>query len=359
MINDKLLDKYLAHRTFLVGFENRVVLDVIRELDSAENRILADIVRSYKKLLKTGRGIGGATHFQGRGLRFKLQALARTKAALREADAGMRKSIVGALRTVAKDEATVLAEGISAIIPDNVPTLDLNKVSARNLAIMVKGVTGEDKPGSVAGVLSEMDELTAKANTRLHTALRQGIIDGASMDDMTSAVVKALDTTRNDAARLTRTMVQSVSNQAARMVHEENADVVRAEQYHATLDNDTCLICGPLDGKVFKLVDGKSTAPTPPRHPLCRCFLGPVVHHWQQLGFENPTKHVRSLFNGRPAARVDWSAWIQRSESRFQAVLGPSRAAAVIDGKIKLAGLATTTDILTLEEVGIRRRQVL
>ena len=56
-----------------------------------------------------------------------------------------------------------------------------------------------------------------------------------------------------------------------------STDCVNKVLFTATLEDNTCEICGELDGKYFNL----NNAPKIPIHPNCRCCHIPVVDDWK------------------------------------------------------------------------------
>lgn len=78
------------------------------------------------------------------------------------------------------------------------------------------------------------------------------------------------------AARLVNTELARVVNEAQMDVYK-NSGVVEKVMFSATLENNTCDICGDMDGKYYSL----HNAPKIPVHPNCRCCLIPVVDDWK------------------------------------------------------------------------------
>ena len=74
------------------------------------------------------------------------------------------------------------------------------------------------------------------------------------------------DVTRRQAEAIIRTGVQQVANDARLEIAKQNADIVIGEQIVATLDNRTSQVCRSLDGRVFKVGEGRR----PPFHINCR-----------------------------------------------------------------------------------------
>ena len=118
--------------------------------------------------------------------------------------------------------------------------------------------------------------------TRINDQINIGLVQGESSKQIARRVVGTArlkgsdgvtEITRRNAAAITRTAVIAISNQAKREFYTANSDVLKNEQYVATLDGRTTPICRSLDGKIFKLGEG----PIPPLHFNCRSLRIPVI----------------------------------------------------------------------------------
>jgi SPP1 gp7 family putative phage head morphogenesis protein len=73
---------------------------------------------------------------------------------------------------------------------------------------------------------------------------------------------------------IARTEILRSSNLGAMQIYMSNRDVLKGWEWMATLDERTCPICGPLDGRRFTF---DSPMLPPPRHVRCRCTVVPVL----------------------------------------------------------------------------------
>jgi|WetSurMetagenome_2_1015567.scaffolds.fasta_scaffold80378_3 SPP1 gp7 family putative phage head morphogenesis protein len=118
--------------------------------------------------------------------------------------------------------------------------------------------------------------------------IRRGIVQSQIQGDSIPAAIKRLsdelgiNVTRTGAERglrarlemIARTEILRSSNLGSMAVYEANRDVLRGWEFEATLDERTCNICGPRDGKQYPF---DSQAEKPPLHPHCRCAVTPVL----------------------------------------------------------------------------------
>ena len=351
-INQEIVDRYVEHRLWLMRYEQTVARDVLEILLRGEEQAIGAIVEAYEAATAKGDLVA----WSGRGIGFRRKALARSRAALSDVFSEAEESLRLAIEGVAEDGNALLAESLEEILPKPVlDELQLSRVPERQLAQMVSDQFGDRLEGSAATIANGLKEIETSTLARINGALRDGVRDGVGTRNLVSRVRKivgAKDIMGHRVSSLVRTMVQTTANDVAGQVYRENSDIIRAEQYVATLDDRTCQICGPLDGQVFRIKDGKSTIPRPPRHPNCRCFVTPVLRDWKAMGFPDTLDpQFKRLFDDKPAQRTTWTEWVQRNPARLERAVGPTRAARVQAGEWSLKDLATRTEALNLSEI--------
>lgn len=114
---------------------------------------------------------------------------------------------------------------------------------------------------------------------QLDDALTEALIQGKNPKVLAKEFANKFGQKEKDAYRLLQTETSYVVEQAAQKAYEE--DGVEEYQWLATLDLKTCPLCQPLDGKVYKRIDGKVGANLPPKHPNCRCTTIPYFEDYQ------------------------------------------------------------------------------
>lgn len=183
-------------------------------------------------------------------------------------------------------------------------------------------------------------DLSKKTQRRVNVAISEGIVDGKTTPEIVRSLrgtrVNAfkdgvLQTTRRHAEALTRTWTQHVSQTARQNVIAENADVIGAWQFVATLDSRTTMTCMAHDGKVYE--NGKGEIHRPPLHWNCRSTTVPVLKGWEELGLVEPPPSTRASMDGEVAGTVDYESWLRSKPESFQnEVLGEPRAKLFRDG---------------------------
>lgn len=102
-----------------------------------------------------------------------------------------------------------------------------------------------------------------------------GIASGKSIQQMTVELSNLMNVGAYAAARLLRTEVNRMHNDAA--IQSYQAMGIKEYTFLATLDARTCSVCGALDGKVFKVSEAQTGVNLPPLHPNDRCTIAPKI----------------------------------------------------------------------------------
>lgn len=102
-------------------------------------------------------------------------------------------------------------------------------------------------------------------------AMLQGISPGAAARLMKS---EGLQGSKRGLEGVARTFMHSASNYAREDLIRSNQDVLAGVRHSATLDGQTCIACGSLDGRFYT---NKENRPALPLHWSCRCNYVPVT----------------------------------------------------------------------------------
>ncbi len=236
---------------------------------------------------------------------------------------------------------------------------------------------------------------------RIEGQIRIGMVQGESSQAIARRVVGTrvlqgkdgvTEITRRQAAALTRTAVNAISNQARREFFRANATMFTEELYVATLDSVTTPICRSLDGRRFSVAEG----PIPPLHFNCRSLRvgiidGEVIGQRPMREFTEPqmvrefsrsaglkpltrraqlphgtkgrfdkfkARRVREL-TGRVPAKVSYQEWLIRQSREFQDdVLGQTKGVLFRKGGLKLDKFVNRKgDELTLNQLATTQAQ--
>lgn len=127
-------------------------------------------------------------------------------------------------------------------------------------------------------IWSNKEALVNKVNTEL----TQMIMRGSAPDKTIQAIAKRFNVSKSQAGRLVMTESAAFANEARKDCFRD----LGVERYIIveTLDNETCTLCGQLDGKVYPMSEYQVGVTAPPFHPWCRGTTAPYFEDLEGLG---------------------------------------------------------------------------
>lgn len=205
----------------------------------------------------------------------------------------------------------------------------------------------------------------------IERSIRSGVAQGKTNAEIVKDIigirsqgekgVEPLKVARRNAIDLVRTTVQAYANAGNMATIEANADIVKAVEATATLDNRTSITCRALDGKQWSMPDKKPIGHNlayrePPYHRKCRTRLVPITRTFKELGLDMPEfeRGTRASETGQIDQNIDMKAWLEKQDpSRVEKMLGKGRAQLFLDGKVTLSQMIDprTLQPLTLQEL--------
>ena len=379
-VNEQFFDALVRHQVGLIRLSGELKRKVHRLLDSTE----ADIATRIRRGLAQSAGMN--TPADVRRLQTTLKAVRATRLKAWEQ---ITPEWIEDLREVARDEVQFLNVAVNSVVPVTINTI---LPSTQLLGSIVTHRPFEGR------VMSEWASHLRRADiNRIEGQIRIGLVQGESSPNIARRVVGTgrlrgrdgiTELTRRQVETVTRTAVNSFTNQAKREFYEANSDLFSEEQFVATLDSVTTLICAGNDGKRFPVGQG----PIPPLHWQCRSlrvavlsgeFLGerPARDYTEQQilreyaqrndlrsvtrrdrlprgsrgGYDEFKRtRIREL-TGRVPARVTYEQWLRRQSAVFQDdILGPSRGKLFRRGGLSLDRFTNRIgDELTLAQLAI------
>ncbi len=97
--------------------------------------------------------------------------------------------------------------------------------------------------------------------------------DSMSAEEFIAQASKVLGGVADDIERIARTQTQAISYDTFETLMEYASPVVKWVQHSAIIDSRTCLVCGRLNGRLYRLSDPR--LPRLPVHDYCRCAYIP------------------------------------------------------------------------------------
>ena len=337
--NEDLLDMAIRHAIALERFKSYEARAIVKMLREEVYVHLLDAVRA--RLLKIGdRGfdLGPATTN-------RLQRMADVvKDFTRAGYATVWKQLTADLRQFAMTEAKWQVGAMDRAVPFEI---DFTTPSATTMraAIYSKPLKGR----FLKDWFMELEKDTAKGVT---TAIRVGLAEGQTINQMAGAVNDFLFTKRRHAVSIVRTAVTHVSAHARESTYEANDDLAKKVQWVSTLDARTTPICMGRDGKTFPVGEG----PRPPAHMQCRSTTVPVLASWKELGIDakDIDPKFRASMDGKVPASMTYGEWLKKQPKGIQVeALGKRRAELFRSGELSVDRFADEQGrLLSLDELG-------
>ena len=250
---------------------------------------------------------------------------------------------------VAQETARALQEAV-----DDEPTprilTPFNSVPVQQAAELLSSPLGG------AAFQTSFGDLAADTLRGLRNALVNGVVQGLGVPAVARTVQGVLNNRRWQAERIVRSEYVRVGNQAALLLYQQNARLLRGVQWVATLDRRTCMQCAALDGKVWRN-PARARMPVTSTHPNCSCTLVPVLGNARELGLPL-TPGTRASFSGQVPATLAYPQWFAQQDAAFQReVLGPTRFRLYQQGRVTLRDFTGVHGERSVREVVARARR--
>ena len=336
-VNEQLFDALVRHQIGLLRLSDAVRRKAQKVLDATEADMAANIRR---KLANT---VGLNTPASVRRLQLLLKSIRATR--LKAWDQ-ITPEWITELRETAKAEPVFLDLAVKNVSP---VILDVALPSPAFI-----GSIAVNRPFAGKVLKAWANKLRNDDVARIEGQIRIGLVQGENSAAIARRVVGTArlrgsngvtEITRRDAASVTRTAVNALTNMAKREFYQDNTDIIREEVYVAVLDSRTTIVCASKDGKRFPVGKG----PMPPLHFNCRSLRAAVLdgialgkrparpfteqqlrREYGQAGGQRYDDFKRARIRqltGRVPARTSYGEWLKKQSVDFQDdVLGVTRA---------------------------------
>ena len=242
----------------------------LQKLEKDQNKIERQLKAQYKQIIKelkkelaALKADGTLTDFQ----QFRME--------------GTIASIESILDEMARNEEQVLEDGMVEVFKH---TAELDAVSLEtSFQTVNENFIRETVRTNWSGTVfsDRIWENRRKLGFKIKEVMTQGLIRGDSLQTMARTLADILNKDFNRAMTLMHTETCWIQCEASRQQFME--DGVEEYEYLAFLDERTTKECRYLDGKIFKVEDGKPGVNMPPMHPRCRSAIMPVVESLTEL----------------------------------------------------------------------------
>lgn len=321
-VSDQLLD--------LLTIRQLLLERVIAGENVAFNRQLDSVAEAITKALK-GKEL---TEYQGKRLDKAIAELS-----------GMVKLNTPSLSAIAASEASFMqgafaSVGIEAVLP---PVAAVEAIAGSSLA---QGAT-------IAGWFDQLNKATRFGISR---AVKNGVMLGLTNSQIAKSIIgigdkggEPIAKSRRDGMAIVRTATQTVANDVRIGMYAENADIIKAVQWVATLDSRTTDICMARSGKTWTFpgfVPIGHSIPWgggPPAHWACRSTSVPVTRSMAEITGKAADKiapRTRASMDGAVPREMTFDQFLKGKPPGFaDEMLGVGRADLWRSGKITLAQL--------------------
>jgi SPP1 gp7 family putative phage head morphogenesis protein len=337
-VNQQLQDRVTRHAIALNQYERGLSDQIIAFLnDDLEPRLVARMKVRLDRIARLRRDTGVKST---KALQDMMDGV---RGIVREWTQGARRLVVPELKRLAVAEAGWQAAALQSVLPASL------EVTLPAPALLRQIVTEKTINGAFLGDWFKKTERNILERVTRETNL--GLAGGETPDQIIRRIAGTkrrgfsdgvLNISRREANTLVRTAASHTAQQASSAVAQENADILKGEEWVSTLDARTCPVCGDRDGKVYDLGEG----PMPPAHPLCRCFRVAVTKSWRELGFDvdELDAGTRASFDGQVPASTSFPEWLKgRNQDDVAQVLGSQKAAQkFLAGEMQVKDFSTT-----------------
>ncbi len=343
--SERLRDLAVRHGVYLERYTRQEAKELAAVLDASVREITEKIDKTGGKYTK----------------RWLRSMLTDTRAILAETRKALESKLFNDARLLAEYEAERVAKDFEASIPLKI------EVSTPDRAALLASI--RDLPAAAGSTLGELFATWELGTTQAFVSqIRLGVAQGETVDQMVrrirgSATGKrgvydggVLQASTRSATALVRTAVAHVNTVARQEFYDANADLIKGYQYTATLDARTCLVCAPLDGKVYAVDEFR---PELPQHFNCRCLYVPVIKSWKELGLDiaDAPEGTRASMNGQVPETLTYQQWLRQQPQSIQNdVLGKGRAAMfragtpLTDMRDRQGNVLTLTELRALDK---------
>ena len=176
----------------------------------------------------------------------------------------------------------------------------------------------------------------------LHTEMTQAFIRGDKLDILIEKVVKRMNASRSNVARLVYTESAAYASKARIKTYED----LNIERYEivATLDSRTSEICQGLDGKVFEFKDYEIGTTAPPFHVNCRTTTAPYFEDEKEEKRAARDKGGKTYYVPSDMTYKEW-------KSKYAIENSENKTIKVPEGRYRLLGNIKDTRYNNVEEL--------
>lgn len=197
---------------------------------------------------------------------------------------------------------------------DTLPDVPGTTVTPLSQAVVSQAVQNKWKGENYSSRVWKNRDVLASEGGKIIDA---GVTAGKSIQQMATELSDLMNVGAYAAARLVRTEVNRMHNDAA--IQSYKAMGVKEYTYLATLDARTCAVCGALDLKVFKVSEAQTGVNLPPMHPNDRCTITPKIPGSEADGGSRTARDPETGRSYRVPADMNYEKWRKDISEKYGA----------------------------------------
>jgi len=195
------------------------------------------------------------------------------------------------------------------------PFLSIPSLVQLEAAVLNKGM---DTPIGVGRLT--LNEAIAQFVGKKSANLMAIVNDGVLLGDTAPVIARNIMAEYNlkhkrQVKTLVKTMINHTSAMARKTIAVQNAALLEGEEWVATLDSNTTLICAGRDGRVYPVGRGSY----PPAHWNCRSVRVPVIKDEFADGSQFAQRpQIAAAGRGTTTSKTKFDGWLRRQPAEFQ-----------------------------------------
>ena len=353
-INQQLLDQLIRHAVYLERYKAGAVKRMLALLARSDASLRAQLAERILAIETRGLDAGPVTTQR---LEQLIAAILQERA---DNMAVLGQSLQSELVALAEYETPFLVSRLETTLPADIQAL-VSLVTPSPQQVYAAALA---RPFQGKLLREALDQFTAADAARFRDTIRQGFATGQTTGQIVRNLFGpfgSLIGTRRNLQAVTRTALQHTAMVARQRVGAENASVIKAVKFVATLDSRTTPICRALDGETWPMDSSKIR--WPPVHWQCRSTISYVTKSWREMGIDADelSPGTRASQDGQVPEDMTYGAWLKRQPVSVQnEVLGEAKARLFRDGGLEIDRFVEirTGREYTLDELRARESDV-
>lgn len=170
----------------------------------------------------------------------------------------LNEKIIADALELANDEVEFSAKALNQEVTVETATPAIAQIQQ---AVLREGMDAPIGPKTIT-MQEALNQFSAKKSVEIQRTISDGILEGKTTPQIARDVGALSNRQRPQVNALVRTNLNHSGSQARKAFSKENAEILKGDEWVATLDSSTTLICGGRDGIIYPIGKG----PFPPAH---------------------------------------------------------------------------------------------